>query len=308
MPSVGTIHNISNWIAVIAGVLLNSLLIFLILKKSVRAMKWHWYSHLLDRLSIDTGNFIIAIYVAFDGYNCMINNGLLKNLPPPYNYILIDVWFFGTCYSTLSNCVPFVYRYFVLCKSKVFSIYTYFQLLLLWAILSMVFVAGLIWAAWPEKDDHEIISDHVVELNIFLNSDGISNYFVPVWMKKTDIYPWLISAVYVIFIQIVCYAIILYCAFKVRRNVSQSVLMNYPTAKAVEVQLQYILFFQTLIPAIETVLNWICLIYSTYASTSSRNYYFSFAILFHHYKPVKFMTVKELITVITQQPYHSHRL
>ncbi|KAI1731232.1 serpentine type 7TM GPCR chemoreceptor srd domain-containing protein [Ditylenchus destructor] len=267
MPfSVGTVHSISNGIAVIAGVLLNSLLIFLILKKSVRAMKV--YSRiLLQTCIIDLYMlFIVAmvqpIYVVFDGYNCMINNGLLKNVSPPYNYIFMHAW------------------------SKVFSLCTYFQLLLLSAILSMIFVAGLILAAWPEKDDNEIIIDHVVELNVFLNSDGISNYLVPVWMKKTDILPWLISTGYVIFIQIICYAIILYCAYKVRRIVAQSVLMNYPTAKAVEVQLQYILFFQTLLPAFETVLNWICLIYSTYASTSSKNYYFSFAILFHHYKPV----------------------
>ncbi|KAI1695153.1 serpentine type 7TM GPCR chemoreceptor srd domain-containing protein [Ditylenchus destructor] len=307
MIPVGRVHEINCWLVVTVGTVLNALLIWLVLTKSVKEMKI--YSKVLlqtcviDLLMILLVLLIQPIYVVFEGYNVLLSNGLLKNASPPYNFILMLIWFFGACFSTISSCVPFIYRYLLLCRLKNLTLLTYFKLLLPWLFFDLIFVGGIICAAYTDQMRCQKLEDINNSLNLFLNGKDTDSILTLTLLIETRSIPWAITVVYIIGVEAVCYIIIVVCGLKIRHTVGRAQRISLHNPRIIEVnrQLNYVLAAQSLLPLLEMALSILCLLTSVLSNSSDDLYFISYATLFMHYKAV----LNPLITILMIPPYRN---
>uniref|UniRef100_A0A915EKQ6 7TM GPCR serpentine receptor class x (Srx) domain-containing protein n=1 Tax=Ditylenchus dipsaci TaxID=166011 RepID=A0A915EKQ6_9BILA len=82
---------------------------------------------LIDYWLIVTNVSIQLIFVTFDGHNIFLCIGLLSWLKYPYSSYVIAVWFYSFHLAINANCVPFIYRYLILCRRYTISTLQYLE-------------------------------------------------------------------------------------------------------------------------------------------------------------------------------------
>ncbi|KAI1699451.1 serpentine type 7TM GPCR chemoreceptor srd domain-containing protein [Ditylenchus destructor] len=308
--AVSAVHETNCWIVVTLGLVLNSVLIFLIFKQTSKEMRI--YSRILlqtafiDFCCLLTTAFVQPIYLMYNGHNVVITNGLLRSFGQSWAFVMTMWWFFIGCFSIISNCVPFIYRYLVLCREKVISPLCYASILLVCVLFSIIFVGAVIWATHPDDEQLMKINLTTMELSNFLNQP---NDMAPLrigFMVKADNYRWAISSLYGMSLEIVCYIIIFICGVKIKRNVRAAIFAGCYNPRLMEVnrQLSVVLLFQTILPAFELGPSMACLITSVFFGSSTNIYFISFATLSMQWIAV----LNPLVTIIVVKPYRNYFL
>uniref|UniRef100_A0A915DKP7 Taste receptor type 2 n=1 Tax=Ditylenchus dipsaci TaxID=166011 RepID=A0A915DKP7_9BILA len=276
------------------------------------------------------------IYVIYDGYNIMLSNGFLGWLAFPYSsngmalwffcfyfaiisncvpfvyrYMVLcrfisngmALWFFCFYFAIISNCVPFVYRYMVLCRRQMISALMYLSMLLVCATLLSVYIACLIWSTYPdEKKMHQINASALFD---YLNFEEDSSPRSISLLAKADSFKWAITCGYIVMLEMLSYSIIITCAIKIKRFVSNASIHETGSKKMAEVnkQLTFILLFQTVLPIAELSLSLICIFTSTMLADSSYSlsYFSAFLTAPMHWIPV----INPLITISVVKSYRN---
>ncbi|KAI1711594.1 serpentine type 7TM GPCR chemoreceptor srd domain-containing protein [Ditylenchus destructor] len=303
MITIPMLHKFNCWACVTLGLCLNALLIYLVLRRSAKEMKV--YSRILfqtcfiDLYMITVIALVQPIYVVYNGFNTMIADGPSKDFPHPYNFFFMMAWFWGLFFSILSNCVPFVYRYFLLCELKQMSLKLYAFLLFLLAFLVLIFVAGFTWAAFPGEAEMGVMREAHESYAKYMNIDPGSDEFSIILIMRTDSIRWLLSCAYILTVQTVCYTIIIYCGFKIKEFVKRSTEScgRQNAANDVNRQLSFILMLQTSLPVAEATFVLVCMI--TSMLPNKYVYFIGFGTMPMHWIPA----LNPLITIVVVKPY-----
>uniref|UniRef100_A0A915DIH1 Taste receptor type 2 n=1 Tax=Ditylenchus dipsaci TaxID=166011 RepID=A0A915DIH1_9BILA len=304
---VAAVHKINCWIVVVLGIFLNSLLLWLIKKRSSKELELYSkilrQACLIDFLSLFVIAAVQPIYVIYDGYNIMLSNGFLGWLAFPYSSNGMALWFFCFYFAIISNCVPFVYRYMVLCRRQMISALMYLSMLLVCATLLSVYIACLIWSTYPdEKKMHQINASALFD---YLNFEEDSSPRSISLLAKADSFKWAITCGYIVMLEMLSYSIIITCAIKIKRFVSNASIHETGSKKMAEVnkQLTFILLFQTVLPIAELSLSLICIFTSTMLADSSYSlsYFSAFLTAPMHWIPV----INPLITISVVKSYRN---
>ncbi|KAI1706122.1 serpentine type 7TM GPCR chemoreceptor str domain-containing protein [Ditylenchus destructor] len=138
MLDIGKVHEVNCWLCAILGIFFNSLLIWMIVYRSVAEIRP--YSRILlqtcviDIYTVVTMIVVQPVFAIVSGWNVMHENGIARHLPLPYNVILMLLWIFGYYFSIISNALQFFYRYLVLCREMKISPLHYLLMLLIASI------------------------------------------------------------------------------------------------------------------------------------------------------------------------------
>uniref|UniRef100_A0A915DJZ8 Taste receptor type 2 n=1 Tax=Ditylenchus dipsaci TaxID=166011 RepID=A0A915DJZ8_9BILA len=271
---VAAVHKINCWIVVVLGIFLNSLLLWLIKKRSSKELELYSkilrQACLIDFLSLFVIAAVQPIYVIYDGYNIMLSNGFLGWLAFPYSSNGMALWFFCFYFAIISNCVPFVYRYMVLCRRQMISALMYLSMLLVCATLLSVYIACLIWSTYPdEKKMHQINASALFDYLNFEEDSSPRRFF------------------------------------QMGDNMRNASIHETGSKKMAEVnkQLTFILLFQTVLPIAELSLSLICIFTSTMLADSSYSlsYFSAFLTAPMHWIPV----INPLITISVVKSYRN---
>ncbi|KAI1695537.1 serpentine type 7TM GPCR chemoreceptor srd domain-containing protein [Ditylenchus destructor] len=239
----------------------------------------------------------------YNGQNVWVTNGVLRFLDQPYDFILIMWWFFAAAFSVISNCVPFIYRYLVICRHRVISPLSYAMMLMITLIFSVSFVSVSAWATFPDAEQQMEISNITMGLSNFLDQPVNMAPLKIGLIIKTENHKFAISSLYGMCLEIVCYTIIITCGVRIKRTIQAAMISEFYNTRLVEVnrQLNFVLLFQTMLPAFEIIPCAIYLVASVLADRSTNIYYMAFATISMHWVPV----FSPLVTILVVKPYRN---
>ncbi|KAI1707206.1 serpentine type 7TM GPCR chemoreceptor str domain-containing protein [Ditylenchus destructor] len=171
MLDIGKVHEVNCWLCAILGIFVNSLLIWLIVYRSVAEIRP--YSRILlqtcviDIYTIITMIVLQPVFVIVSGWNVMYVNGPARYSALPYNFILMLLWMFGFYFSIISNALQFFYRYLVLCREVKISSLRYLLMLL----TASIPVFGYLWivccVTYPDPSSR--ISSFTAQISFNIN-------------------------------------------------------------------------------------------------------------------------------------------
>ncbi|KAI1710557.1 serpentine type 7TM GPCR chemoreceptor srd domain-containing protein [Ditylenchus destructor] len=193
------LHTINEYSVAICGFCLNILLIWLILKKSVKEMKI--YSKILlqtcfiDFVLLTFIGSVQPIYIVSDGWNLMVPNGPFRTIGHPWNFLLMASWFFMVHISISTNCVPFIYRYLVICRSRAVSAFQYFLMLVACALVITVYFCLLTWSTYPPEEQQNRNYTAVIQI-LGMKLDHPSQFRVGLMTTSKSI-TWLLTCTYI---------------------------------------------------------------------------------------------------------------
>ncbi|KAE9556403.1 hypothetical protein FO519_000443 [Halicephalobus sp. NKZ332] len=178
-----TIHQLSDLIAGSVSIVLNSILIYLIIMRTTRELRI--YSRILIQNAVIDLVFTIITMITqaqidFDkGVILMMMAGPFRHSPNPVAFHLINVWIIGLFSCVMFLPIPFIYRYFAVCKNYVLSRIQYLLLLFLAFMISFLYTCLHAWAFWPSGNeskftymiDHDFWKDSAGRLPVFVASD-----------------------------------------------------------------------------------------------------------------------------------------
>uniref|UniRef100_A0A915EHI2 Uncharacterized protein n=1 Tax=Ditylenchus dipsaci TaxID=166011 RepID=A0A915EHI2_9BILA len=267
---ISALHHINCWTAFVFGVSLNSLLLWLIWKRSSKEMKVYrailQQACLIDYWLIVTNVSIQLIFVTFDGHNIFLCIGLLSWLKYPYS------------------------SYYV-------------GMLLVCAFFHLFYYSGLVWSAFPDENKRQQLNstalfDHFQLEGSFFSPDNIF------MLVKADSGKWAITCGYLMLLQFLAYSIVITCGIKIKRYVKNSNI-GEPGSKRmdqVNKELSIILFFQTVLPLAEFSLSAVCIFTSIFfADSSSISLFSTYLVLPIHWMPV----INPLITISVVKTYRN---
>ncbi|KAI1711593.1 serpentine type 7TM GPCR chemoreceptor srd domain-containing protein [Ditylenchus destructor] len=300
--SIPTLHNINCWAVVTLGLTLNGLLIWLVKNRSTKEMN-AYRRILLQTCFVDIFMIVIIgivqpIYIVHNGYNTMISNGISSNFGHSLEFVFMMCWFFGLYFSILSNYVPVAYCYFQICWLKQMSMKVYNSLLSMCALLVLVFIAGFFWAAYPGESEMAMMTQAHDSYAKYMALDTSDEDFSIALVSKTDSGRWLLSCLYIIAVQSVCYTIISYCGLKLKEAMSRSTESGKETATGeVNRQLSCVLFWQFIMSLTEAGFTMVCMVTSLLPNKNV--YSIAFGTMPLHWIPV----LNPLITILVVEQY-----
>ncbi|KAI1717055.1 serpentine type 7TM GPCR chemoreceptor str domain-containing protein [Ditylenchus destructor] len=297
------LHAINDYTIATCGLTLNAILVWLVINRSAKEMKI--YSKiLLQTCIIDFAllTFIMAvqpIYLVHDGWNLLVSNGPFRAITHPWNYMLMATWFFIVYFSIVSNCVPFIYRYLVICKLKVISAFQYFLMLVGCAYVIVLYICMLTWSTYPREAQRNRNYTEVIEI-LGMNIHNSSQFQIGLMMKTQSI-PWAITCAFIITMEVISYSIIAVCGIKIRKFVQCTSRMSQQTDRQLEVhrQISFVLIMQTLMPILEMSTSLFCMILSITLDTKANVYAAMFAIMPFHWVPL----FNPVVTIWVIKPY-----
>ncbi|KAI1708104.1 serpentine type 7TM GPCR chemoreceptor srd domain-containing protein [Ditylenchus destructor] len=259
---------------------------------------------IIDFLVLAVIGFVQPIYVVYDGWNMLVPNGPFRNVGHPWNYILMASWFYSVHLSITSNCVPFIYRYLLICRSKIVSSVKYFLMLFVCCLVVLSYMALLAWSSYPrEAQRNAMATGNYSDLFEQLGRNGDPTEFKIGLMMKTNSIPWEVTCAYLISIESFSYIIILICGLKIQKCIKENTCPSQLSTRAKEAsrQLNIILMLQTLLPILEMTVNLTCLLVSIFSGSSANVFAVVFALLPIHWVPL----LNPLITIIVVKPYRN---
>ncbi|KAI1703416.1 serpentine type 7TM GPCR chemoreceptor srd domain-containing protein [Ditylenchus destructor] len=302
---VSSLNSVHDCIVVGLGLTLNILLAWLILMRSVKEMQVYskvlMQTCILDIFLLIVIGIVQPIYVLHNGWNMLVVNGPLRTVDHPWNHIQMAAWFFAHTFSIISNCVPFVYRYFLICRSKVMSSIPYLLMLFTCVLLLVPYMCLLTWATYPREVQIGANYTEVIEL-LGMNVDPAK--FRVGLMMTTDSVPWALTSCYIVTLETISYTIIIVCGLKLQKFVRESMRQNRPRMVEVNHQLNRVLVLQTLLPITELCVSLSCYLTSTLSGAGASVFAVVFALLPFHWIPL----LNPLITILVVKPYRNFLL
>ncbi|KAI1706121.1 serpentine type 7TM GPCR chemoreceptor srd domain-containing protein [Ditylenchus destructor] len=296
MLDIGKVHEVNCWLCAILGIFFNSLLIWMIVYRSVPEIRP--YSRILlqtcviDIYTIITMIVVQPIFIIVSGWNVMYDNGPARYLPLPYNFILMLLWIFGCFFSLISNALQFFYRYLVLCREMKISPLRYFLMLLTLSI--PVFVYLWIMGGITYPDTSRPVSE--VASQIFLDTNETVEIVIIAYSTSLS---WLFNCVYVVTFDAVCYAVIIICGIKIRKCIANAAQQLSSQAVMYNRQISITLALQAILPFVSSFVCMLSLLASALVVKESSAYIEAFVTIPLHWLPV----LNPLITIIVVGPY-----
>ncbi|KAI1708761.1 serpentine type 7TM GPCR chemoreceptor str domain-containing protein [Ditylenchus destructor] len=235
------------------------------------------------------------IYIVSDGWNLMVPNGPFRTIGQPWNFLLMASWFFMVHFSISTNCVPFIYRYLVICRSRSVSAFHYFLMLVACAFVITVYFCLLTWSTYPPEEQQNRNYTSVIEI-LGMNLDHPSQFRVGLMATSKSI-PWMLTCTYIITMHVISYSIIIMCGLKIRKFVRRE--SQSSRKREVNRQLNFILMLQALMPIVELSTSVICMITSMVSDSKSNVYGIVFATIPLHWVPL----FNPIVTIWVIKPY-----
>ncbi|KAI1704777.1 serpentine type 7TM GPCR chemoreceptor srd domain-containing protein [Ditylenchus destructor] len=246
-----------------------------------------------------------AIYVVRRGWNLLIPNGPLRTISHPWCYVLQASWFYMIYFSIITNCVPFIYRYLIICRMKTLSAFHYFLMLAGCGLVVAIYMILHTWSTYPHEEYlQEQNYSIVIEL---LGSDLDPSEFKIGLMMKAHSSKWALACAYISAFEAITYVIIVVCGIKIKNFVKQSAYQTRQNARAQEAhrQLALVMILQSVLPIVELSSTIMCNIVSNLADSladSSGNIYMSvFLLIPFHWVPL----LNPVVTIWVIKPYRN---
>ncbi|KAI1706123.1 serpentine type 7TM GPCR chemoreceptor srd domain-containing protein [Ditylenchus destructor] len=298
MLDIGKVHEVNCWLCAILGIFFNSLLIWMIVYRSVAEIRP--YSRILlqtcviDIYTVVTMIVVQPVFVIVSGWNVLYENGSARFLPLPYNVILFLLWHFGYYFSIVSNALQFLYRYLILCREMKISALRYLLMLLTASIPVFVYLWILYNVTYPDPSrpiaslTAQIFSDinESVEIMMLAYSNTLSVY---------------LFCLYTGTFNVACYAVIIICGIKIRKFIVRAAQEQQLSSRAVMYnrQISVTLALQAILPCVGSSISMMAVLASAMVGKASSVYIMPFVIL-----PIHWITVlNPVITIITMGSY-----
>ncbi|KAI1700569.1 serpentine type 7TM GPCR chemoreceptor str domain-containing protein [Ditylenchus destructor] len=279
----------------VLGAVLNALLIWLIIKKTSGEMR-HFKSILLQTSLLDVCMLVASvlvqpIFIMLQGSVILLQNGPLRALPMPLNFIVAEAWTFGYYFSIIANVVQFIHRYLVVCHNAKMTPQHHFSMLFVGAIVVLVHNYLIYYAMYPGYKMKVSIVDAVEGyFSDPKHRDDNSTSIVITMAGYPAGWHCVIHCIYHSILEVLIYVIILFCALRIKNFVKKAAYTGMERGTAataplqqqsrhvrdVNRQLTYTLMMQAVLPLgavfIGAVCTYMCL--SAYFDGSLMSFYF----------------------------------
>ncbi|KAF7630818.1 hypothetical protein Mgra_00008918, partial [Meloidogyne graminicola] len=211
LDTVRSVYSITAVSSFCLGILLNLLLSWLILTKTVKAMRM--YSRLLLHS---------CLMIVDHGYRALFQNGFFRNLPQPYAYMMNVLWIQLLLFFLASTTAQFIFRYFLLSKDGHIPHNLIWFMGVMAFFLNLFHIILLAWADYPRPDYFEKMEElsKLVTQEAGITDVKFSSF---TWARS---FPWLMHCAIMVFLFSTCYAVITVCVFKIRSFVRESFTFN----------------------------------------------------------------------------------
>uniref|UniRef100_A0A914YQM7 G protein-coupled receptor n=2 Tax=Panagrolaimus superbus TaxID=310955 RepID=A0A914YQM7_9BILA len=242
-----TILHISDWFSGILALCANFFLIFLIITKTTNELKV--YSRILIQSCLVDITFAVITLITNSqidfngGIILMTMTGPFRHQPNPITFHMINIYIVGLFSCVMFLPIPFIFRYFAVCKSRVLTAFEYAFLILLCFTISILYTCLHAWTFWPRGDltKYSYIIDHP----FWKDEDGTLPNFVAADFKDGRLFI-LVSCTMIL--GTISYLLII--AFNVLIYRKLTSLKSTMSAKTCEVhrQLSKVLKYQAMVP------------------------------------------------------------
>uniref|UniRef100_A0A183BI17 G_PROTEIN_RECEP_F1_2 domain-containing protein n=1 Tax=Globodera pallida TaxID=36090 RepID=A0A183BI17_GLOPA len=201
------VYNVSAAGSFLLGMLLNVLLIYLIYAKTVKAMR------IYSRLLLHS-----CVMVVDHGYRAVFQNGIFRNLPQPYAYMMNVLWIQMLLFFMVSTTTQFIFRYFLLSRDGQIPGTVLWLMGMFAIVLNLFHIVLLTWSDYPREHYREAMADLAVRVQ---QETGVTDvkFTSFTWARS---FPWLCHVVVMVVLFSTCYIVIGVCAVKIRRYVGNT--------------------------------------------------------------------------------------
>ncbi|KAE9549048.1 hypothetical protein FO519_007745 [Halicephalobus sp. NKZ332] len=191
-----TIHQVSGWTSGGLSLCLNVFLLLMILTKTTGELK-NYSRILIQGCIVDMG---FTIQIDFDSGDClMMMAGPFRLLPNPVTFHLINLYIFGLFCCVAVLPIPFIFRYFAVCRNRILTCLQYSSLVLVSVFASVCYTCLHAWAFWP-RDNLDTFT-HIINYNFWKDSRGNLPVFVA---ASIALVPFVICVVPLTLVFILC--------------------------------------------------------------------------------------------------------
>ncbi|KAL3110039.1 hypothetical protein niasHT_015642 [Heterodera trifolii] len=245
------------------GVPLNSLLIWLLLRRTSNEMRA--FSQLLvqtcvvDLLVLILAALVLPVFFVENGIGFDVMAGPLQSLPNPANHFVFMLWFGIFYFSIEGIAVQFIYRYLTICRKVPMDISKYFGLLSVALLFEFSVAAALSISCYPSTDTQLQRIGYPKNSVLALTPageqrDGGGRHKLPLALAlrcdPSD--PFVAgSFLFLLFSDIFLYATIITCALKIHAYLRRQ-FVEYKLSKWSELngQITKTLLIQSLLPSV----------------------------------------------------------
>ncbi|KAL3101963.1 hypothetical protein niasHS_003372 [Heterodera schachtii] len=244
------------------GVPLNSLLIWLLLRRTSNEMRA--FSQLLvqtcvvDLLVLVLAALVLPVFFVENGIGFDVMAGPLQSLPNPANHFVFMLWFGLFYFSIEGIAVQFIYRYLTICRKVPMDIPKYFGLLSVALLFEFSVAAALSISCYPSTDAQLqrfcYPKNSVLALTPGKQRDGGGRHKLPLplALRCDPSDPFVAgSFLFLLFSDIFLYATIIICALKIHAYLRRQ-FVEYKLSKWSELngQITKTLLIQSLLPSV----------------------------------------------------------
>ncbi|KAI1704968.1 serpentine type 7TM GPCR chemoreceptor srd domain-containing protein [Ditylenchus destructor] len=295
MPSISAIHSVNSGLCATFGMLFNIFLIWLIMRRSVPALRLYrcilLQTCVIDIYTICLMVAVQPVYIVVSGWNVLYQNGPVRLLPLPYSVAINLLWYFGFYFSITSNALQYLYRYLVLCRNTEITPMRYFFMLSATAVPVIFYLFMLCIICYPEQ------TQPIAQLNSEIFSNIHENVTITM-LANSDSNSWrFLHLLYVVPYDIGCYIVIIACGIKIRRFVREKQMCSQ--AMKHNQQISIILVLQAILPCLGAIVGSVQVLATIALSSASAIYSTAFATLVINWVPV----LNPLITILVIKSY-----
>ncbi|KAL3110759.1 hypothetical protein niasHT_011264 [Heterodera trifolii] len=216
------VYSVSAAVSFLLGMFLNVLLMYLIYTKTVKAMRIYsrllLHSCFMDILIVIVSTAVQPILVVDHGYRAVFQNGIFRNLPQPYAYMMNVLWIQLLLFFMVSTTTQFIFRYFLLSRDGRIPAKAMWLMAMFAFWLNLFHIVLLTWSDYPREHYHQAM----VELALRVQQEtGVTavKFTSFTWARS---FPWLCHVVIMVVLFSSCYIVIGICAVKIRRYVGNT--------------------------------------------------------------------------------------
>uniref|UniRef100_A0A7E4URN4 G-protein coupled receptors family 1 profile domain-containing protein n=1 Tax=Panagrellus redivivus TaxID=6233 RepID=A0A7E4URN4_PANRE len=198
---------------------------------------WMWLRTVYKQIDFDKG--VILMMMA----------GPFSRLPNPWTFLLIDLYIIGLFSCVILLPVPFIFRYFTVCRNKILTGWQYAALIAICYLITFLYTGLHSWAFWPSdyKDRYAYIIDH----EFWKDDDGNLPYFVASDIKERRI---IVLVFFTMLFGMISYAFVICFNVCIMRVLGRNAHIMSKKTQAMQKQLGNVFKYQALVPFIICVM------------------------------------------------------
>uniref|UniRef100_A0A183BMM6 G protein-coupled receptor n=1 Tax=Globodera pallida TaxID=36090 RepID=A0A183BMM6_GLOPA len=167
-------------------------------------------------------------------------------------FLFATLWIQIYFLSIFGQSIQFLYRYLVLNRNMKISLFCYLMMLFAEFGANTVFVLMFYLAGYPSEDSQKYINDEAI-IQIFAEADNLKKPLLLAMNMKTNQPLFLASMIMFVSMNVLSYAIIIICSYKMIKFVQQNTAQK--TQQEMEKQFTRSLIALAIIPVLSTCSN-----------------------------------------------------